>query len=667
MTSPLSLSVVVCAYTLDRLEQLFAAIDSVHIQLGEGDEVIVVIDHNDELFERVTAKASPSITVVQNDHARGLSGARNTGVDHSSAEIVVFIDDDAVCRPGSLEAVRSRFSNRNVHAVGGAVHPAWEGGRPPAWFPPEFGWVVGCDYAGLPSDGTEIRNPIGAAMACRRESLVHIGGFATELGRVGTLPAGCEETAMGIAIRQQVPEAIIVRDIGFAVDHFVPHGRQTRRYFVSRCLHEGRSKAVLARVAGTSASLSAEKAYVLRTLTRSIVSGVVRTTRGDRTALSKLTMLLAGLFTTAWGMASGRAMSAMGTAARRSAVAAPAATPVRQVVRGDELVSAVVPTIGRDTLADTVQALLNQTYGALEIIVVDNSPGTGRVHDVLRDIDDERLTIISEPIKGVSAARNAGIAQARGMLIAFTDDDANPMADWIANLVTTFAEDTTNTVHAVTGRVVGIDMDTVEQQWFENAGVFDKGTTPLVWTTRTSPLVGVLGEAPDSSVFFPYTCGEVGSGNNVCLHRSVINLVGTFDEVLGAGTPTRGGEDLDMFRRVLEADCTIIYQPRAVVGHHHRPDMQALTDQMFGYGVGMSAVLTKLAVTGALIPVLKRVPAGGRYLLHRDSDRNVDRPESMPRSLVWTELRGYFAGPGAYAQSMATTMVRKRRSHRGTH
>ncbi|WP_030176117.1 MULTISPECIES: glycosyltransferase family 2 protein [Actinomycetes] len=660
MTAPVSISVVVCAYTLDRLEQLTAAITSARTQLHDSDDIIVVIDHNDELFEQITPLVSEQLRVVPNDHAQGLSGARNTGVAASTKDIVVFIDDDAVCRSGSLEALRSRFQAPNVHAIGGAVHPTWEGGTAPPWFPPEFGWVVGCDYTGLPDHGAAIRNPIGAAMACRRQSLLRAGGFVTELGRVGTLPAGCEETAMGIAIRREIAGATIVRDVDFAVDHFVPRSRQTRKYFTSRCLHEGRSKAVLAGIAGTEASLSSEKAYVLHTLTRAVAAGIAATGRGDAAAPSRLVMLFAGLLVTAWGMISGRLLRTLRSSRRRSNATTTLA-PTRTAVREGELVSAVIPSIGRDTLADTVQALLSQDYSPLEVIVVDNSPHTGRVQKVLQNVHDERLTIVAQPIKGVSAARNAGIAHARGTLIAFTDDDANPMPDWIGALIATFVADHTNTVHAVTGRVVGIDMDTIEQQWFEKAGVFDKGETPLVWTTGTSPLVGTLGEAPDSSVFFPYTCGEVGSGNNVCLHRSTIDLVGGFDEVLGAGTPTRGGEDLDMFRRILEAGCTIVYQPKAVVGHHHRPDMQALSDQMFGYGVGMSAVLTKLAVTGALIPVLQRVPAGGRYLLRNDSDRNAHRPESMPRSLVWTELRGYIAGPAAYAQSSIATVIRTRR------
>jgi glycosyltransferase involved in cell wall biosynthesis len=663
LVADIAISVVVCAYTMDRCDQLVAVVESVVPQLTvEFDEIIVVIDHNTELERAIAERLPARVRITSNTSTRGLSGARNSGVALARNDVVAFIDDDAVSRASSVAAVRQRFSDHAVQAVGGAVHPVWEGGRPPSWFPSAFGWVVGCDYDGLPDDGGDIRNPIGAAMAVRKSSLERVGGFSAELGRVGTLPAGCEETLMGIGLRSEFPEAKIIRETGFAVDHFVPRSRQTRRYFLNRCLHEGRSKAILSSLVGNGPSLSTEKNYVVRTLTASLLTGLRRGLRGDVSAFDRVAMLVAGLFATVWGWLSPRRRftGMMSKSAAKSADSAPGV--MGAVSRGD-LVTVVVPTIGRDSLAETVRGILEQDYENLQVVVVDNSPSTGRVGRVLGGVADPRFGIITQPIKGVSAARNAGIAAARGTLIAFTDDDAHPTPDWVSNIVDTFVRDTTNTVHAVTGRVVGIEMETAQQVWFETAGVFDKGEAPLVWSVGSSALVGTLGEAPDSSIFFPYTCGEVGSGNNFCLHRDSITIAGTFDEVLGAGTPTRGGEDLDMFRRILEAGGAIVYQPLAVVGHHHRADQAALRDQMYGYGIGMAAVLTKLAVTGAAIPVVKRIPQGARHLLHPRSARNVQRPQAMPRLLVWVELAGYMIGPMVYLRSRAARGAHQLRSH----
>lgn len=251
------------------MEALRAAIDSTTAQIGAADEAIVVVDHNTALLERLRTDDTTrrGVHVVPNSETRGLSGARNTGLAAATGEVVVFLDDDAALEPEALAGIRTRFARPELVAVGGAVDAQWEGDRAPSWFPSEFGWVVGCDYRGLPADGATIRNPIGAAMAVRRDALTVIGGFSHRLGRRGTFPAGCEETLMGIALREHFPSSDIVRDTAFRVRHRVTADRATVRYFLHRCFQEGRSKAVLATLASTSTALSSERSYAARTLT----------------------------------------------------------------------------------------------------------------------------------------------------------------------------------------------------------------------------------------------------------------------------------------------------------------------------------------------------------------------------------------------------------------
>lgn len=266
VASTISVSVVICCYTLKRRQGLAVAVDTVLGQLRHGDELIVVVDHNEPLGHDLRDTYGDRSTVVQNAFRRGLAGARNTGLQAARGDVVVFLDDDAVLHPAALEGARTAFAESTITALGGAVHPAWHGGSEPHWFPTEFGWVVGCDYRGLPPDGSAIRNPIGAAMAVRRGDLTRIGGFSDRLGRVGTLPAGCEETMMGIALSRRDPRARIIRHTAFAVSHTVPRDRMTLSYFVRRCFHEGRSKAVLAGLCGPRSSLASERAYATRTL-----------------------------------------------------------------------------------------------------------------------------------------------------------------------------------------------------------------------------------------------------------------------------------------------------------------------------------------------------------------------------------------------------------------
>jgi len=266
-TSAPSLCVVICCYTDDRWDLLVRSIEAALQQVNERDELLVVVDHNPPLRERLARHLSdPRVRLLGNAEGPGLSGARNTGLGAAAGDVIVFLDDDAVILGGALAVLRARFSDPAVTAIGGAVHPDWTTGAP-GWFPAEFGWVVGCDYRGLPGDGGALRNPIGAAMAVRRDPLAAIGGFSAQLGRTGTFPAGCEETLMGIALRREDPQAGIVRETGFAVRHCVPAERGTWRYFTRRCYQEGRSKAVLAGLSSTGEALSSERAYALRVLT----------------------------------------------------------------------------------------------------------------------------------------------------------------------------------------------------------------------------------------------------------------------------------------------------------------------------------------------------------------------------------------------------------------
>src|SRR5258705_5881195 len=200
-------TVAVCAYTLDRWDKLLGAVDSVLVQLRPGDECLVVIDHNETLFTRATAAFAdrPTVTVVRNAGLHGLSGARNTAIAFSRGEIVAFLDDDAVAHEHWLDRMRGALADLDVYAVGSAAWPQWpERGRP-NWFPPEFDWVVGCSYVGLPAARTDVRNVIGAAMAFRREAFELAGVFSTVVGRIGTAPTGCEETELCIRLRRGRP------------------------------------------------------------------------------------------------------------------------------------------------------------------------------------------------------------------------------------------------------------------------------------------------------------------------------------------------------------------------------------------------------------------------------------------------------------------------------
>ncbi|MEP7358336.1 MAG: glycosyltransferase family 2 protein, partial [Anaerolineales bacterium] len=231
---PLEASVIVCAYTEARWDALRAAVQSLRSQTVQPAEVIVVIDHNLRLLEQAR-QALKGARVVENSHARGLSGARNTGAELARGEVVAFIDDDACAAPDWLERLLAGYTNEAVIGVGGAILPEWAGARP-AWFPSEFDWVVGCTYRGLPLGRAPVRNLIGANMSLRRSVFAGVGGFSSEVGRVAKLPAGCEETELCIRAGQKWPAAVILYDPAAQVRHHVPAERANWRYFTARCV-----------------------------------------------------------------------------------------------------------------------------------------------------------------------------------------------------------------------------------------------------------------------------------------------------------------------------------------------------------------------------------------------------------------------------------------------
>lgn len=305
---PGSATVAVCAYTIRRWEDLTAAVASVVRQLRPADECIVVVDHNEKLRAKAEAwfAAEPSVRVLANAGPRGLSGARNTAVADARGEVVAFLDDDALPGDEWLPGMLAALSDGDVLGVGCAAVPRWPDGQRPAWFPPEFDWVVGCSYRGLPKRRAEVRNVIGAAMAFRREAFELAGTFSTDMGRVGAAPTGCEETELCIRVRRARPGARVLYLPDVSVSHRVTEDRLRRRYFLRRCLGEGRSKAWVSRLQGAGQGLASERDYVRRVLPAAVLRELRRAVRGDGSGLIAVFLIVAGVFAAGVGFVQAR-------------------------------------------------------------------------------------------------------------------------------------------------------------------------------------------------------------------------------------------------------------------------------------------------------------------------------------------------------------------------
>lgn len=301
----LGVSVVVCAYTEKRWMLTRAALDSALHQSPRPQQVLLVVDHNAGLAATARRELT-GVTVLESDGTPGLSGARNTGLKAATQPVTVFLDDDAEARPGWLESLVQPYSSPNVVATGGSVHPRWPGRRP-RWLPPEFDWVVGCSYRGLPETVSVVRNPIGASMSLRTSLALDAGGFDDAVGRVGTSPRGCEETELAIRLTASRPGSVIFYVPAAAVDHHVSADRLRFGYFVSRCWHEGLSKADVVRMVGSSAGLERERRHTAVVIPAALMRELRSLAAGDAGAGMRMAATIAGLCTVVAGYFTGRA------------------------------------------------------------------------------------------------------------------------------------------------------------------------------------------------------------------------------------------------------------------------------------------------------------------------------------------------------------------------
>ena len=297
-------TVVICAYTLERFEALTEAVASSLRQSPPPDEVLVVIDHNDELRSRASAELA-GVRVLENRYEKGLSGARNTGVREARGDVIVFLDDDARVEPGWLAALLGAFADDAVAGAGGWILPDWQG-RSAAWFPATYYWIIGCSYDGLPESGAAVRNPIGASMALRRRVFDEVGGFTSGIGRVGKVPLGCEETELCIryTTKHSDERFVLVREA--VAYHLVPPSRLTWSYFRARCYAEGLSKAAVSSLVGSEAGLSSERAHLTRAIPAELLATIAMVPRRPKTAAVRATLLVAGALVAAVGLLRGR-------------------------------------------------------------------------------------------------------------------------------------------------------------------------------------------------------------------------------------------------------------------------------------------------------------------------------------------------------------------------
>jgi GT2 family glycosyltransferase len=291
-------------------------------------------------------------------------------------------------------------------------------------------------------------------------------------------------------------------------------------------------------------------------------------------------------------------------------------------------------------LAACLDSLLRLEYPKLEIIVVDNDPDDTATESLVTDRYAGKVVYTIERARGLASAHNRGVLAAHGRILAFTDDDVVVDADWASALVEAFRANPR--AGCVTGLILPAQLETRPQAMLERRGGFAKGFRLAEHSDRV----------PGTHPLFPFTAGRLGSGANMAFTAEALHRIGGFDRTLGAGTYARGGDDLLAFFRTAAAGRSVVYQPDALVWHHHRREPRALADQAYGYGVGLGAYLTAALVNEPrmIVPLLRKLPRGAAYAL-RNSRADQSDPAAWPARLARLERYGLCYGPIAYGRS----------------
>lgn len=308
-------------------------------------------------------------------------------------------------------------------------------------------------------------------------------------------------------------------------------------------------------------------------------------------------------------------------------------------------VSIIICTRNRSSDLDRgLRIFANVDYHNHEIIVVDNSSDSNTIKKNKKSCGKIGARYIYEPRRGLSVARNRGILESRGKIVAFTDDDCIVDRNWLTNLTKGFDS---HEVACCTGRTLNYYTDDLSLK-FERYYSFDRGSTRRIFSfndlklnlmllLRALSLIGERRITPVAPAPF-----SVGLGNNMIFRRDVFEEIGYFDEGLGRGTPSEAGEELDMFYRILKAGERIVYEPKAIVFHKHRQTDRELIEAVYTCGTGVAAFLKKHMKRGDLHAFLCYLGRLINLLVATTSYRQ--RGEKDATFLTSIELRGWIHG-----------------------
>jgi len=245
-------------------------------------------------------------------------------------------------------------------------------------------------------------------------------------------------------------------------------------------------------------------------------------------------------------------------------------------------VSVIIPVRnGEPTIEPLLESLQRLDYdrNKVEVVVVDGN-STDRTGDIVKKYP---VKLINEKREGLNAARNTGMRNSDGEIIAFTDCDCIVPSNWIKKIVENFKDPQ---VGCVGGSAKGHDDDFISQY-------ADNSIIPLMPFFKKRERLDMI------KLFLHHP-----AGCNMAFSRKAFEEVGCFDESIRYGF-----DDVEFVERVCKAGYKMVLDPNVRVWHKHRSTLKEFLKQNFSYGRGAGVLLKRkgakyLASTWSLLSLI---------------------------------------------------------------
>jgi len=226
-------------------------------------------------------------------------------------------------------------------------------------------------------------------------------------------------------------------------------------------------------------------------------------------------------------------------------------------------VSIIVPVYnGALTIEECIKSLLNLEYpeDKYEIIIVDNNS----TDTTLEIVKKYPVKLFHDGKQSSYAARNLGIKNAKGEIVAFTDADCIVDKMWLEQMVKNFEDETTA---GVGGEILAYNPKNIVEHYLDKSDILSqKSSFDCKFVNLKMPFIATA---------------------NAAYKMEILNEIGAFDDSF-----TSGG-DVDLAWRITFKGYRIVYEPKALVYHRHRRTLYGLLKQVFRYGKGHAKLFKK--------------------------------------------------------------------------